>query len=284
MDGASHRTPRSTSGGSRAAAPARSKTRGRRIASVMIPIVCTALGSIATIATQQLVQEGADRGKAVVDVRRFSIDVSYPNSGCSYGAAVGWEQGLDTEETSKLEDPVADTIRRTSQMGDSGLVRLHFSLPTTADMTSIDVRSIQLEAIEDGRGAPSWAILPTDCGAGQYSRVYEVEVDNAKPRMTLVSPSPDGELQRKDGFEPFSVSAGEKVFMDFEIRLCDAATYGLKFAINYVADTGEELSISVPEDRAITMTGLYAAHQYVDWDNGTLEEDDRRREKPSNCN
>ncbi|KAA1418361.1 hypothetical protein FE697_021310 [Mumia zhuanghuii] len=236
-------------------APARSKALIAAVAAAGT----AAAAILGTLLVQRLGDEAADEGVSKADAERFAVDVSYPGNGCSYRGAVGW---TDPDTTARYTgtDGVADAVKDTGMMQGFGTVRLHFALPTTAELTAIDVRSVTLRT-ESRDDPPSWLLRPEGCGGGQYSRHYLALLGDSSSDLYLVEDTVEYEPVPAT-FEPFSVAPGETVFLDYEITSCKELTHTVYFEVGYKADTGAERTVTVPED-GIVLSAQEAGEEFM---------------------
>lgn len=242
----------------------RGSKRGAVIAAASGACVAAA-GILGTLVVQRIGDEAADETVAEVDARRLAVEVELPGSSCDYTAATGWGDPSDAMDHTGIL-AVEKAVRKTQRLGDYGPARLHFTLPKTADKAVIDVRRIDIRSTAT-RTAPSWSISQEGCGGGQYSRTYVALLRASDTEVFLVD---DDSLIRGSTFEPFSVTSGENVFMDYELAMCEPVTLDVQFDVTYKPDSAPERTISVP-DKPIRMSGMRPLTEYVSSE-GELQE------------
>jgi hypothetical protein len=240
--------------------------RSRLVAGALA--VLTALGA----AVWLLVQNAADREvarqqeqageerQAQVDAGRLIIDHSFSGHPCEY-TAVGWD--APSAEMPPLRGGTVEAIQAGAAIGGSGLVRLHFTLPTTAGMTAIDVRSIDVMAVPVADTAPAWQLTEEGCGGGQYSQDYAASIVQGRAQVRRVGA--DGEVENSP-FEPFSVTPGETVHINYVVASCDAQTYDVSWRVHYVADIGDDFAATIPAEGSVRVAGAIATQSFFHLD------------------
>lgn len=218
------------------------RSKSRR--AVMVGLVTSAVISVTTAAVilvgNTIGQEAADRSLAEVDAHRLIVEVDHPGMSCDYGGTYGYGKGDDLTQWGVDNDVVVEGVQATGRFYWNGLARVHFTLPTTADQTAIDVRDIDVD-LRPVRRPLAW-LIGSECGGQQYHREYAVVIHEGE--STIFEPG-RGSASVPRPFEPFSVHPGESVFLTFRITACDHATYALRFEIDYVADTGDKVKAFV---------------------------------------
>ncbi|KHL08377.1 hypothetical protein CLV56_4029 [Mumia flava] len=233
---------------------------GTRLVALLSAAGTAAAVILGTLIVQRVGDEAADEGVAKADAARFDVDVSFPGNGCSYRGAVGWTDPADASSFESGLDPVADAVEASMQMAEFGTVRLHLALPTTAELTAIDVRTIEVRN-ESRDDPPVWHLAPQGCGAGQYWRHYLVLLGDSTTETLLVAEGPD-DAPVPTTFEPFTVAPGEAVFMDFELVACEPLTHAVAFEVGYKADSGLEKTLVVPEE-GVVVSAQAAEHPFM---------------------
>jgi len=212
----------------------------------------------ASLALQRAGQESADEAVARVDATRFAIDASFPGNGCSYSGVVDWTPAKNAKRWTD-GDAIPQAVFATHKMGHFGVIRLHFTMPTTAEKSSIDVRNISVRISDVSDQPPVWSIAPEGCGGGEYSRKYALRLDDGSASISKnVSKAPEkGEI-----FEPFSVKSGEAVFFDYDATVCSPQTFKFQFEVSHKPDAGPLKKVLIPE-QGITMTGLQSKQPLI---------------------
>ena len=235
--------------------PGRHRSGRSRLIAGMLTIV-TAVGAAAWLLAQNAAdrelsrkqEKAAEERQAREDAGRLIVDHSYPGHPCDY-TAVGWEE--PTDEMPPVKGGTVEAIRAGAAIGGSGVIQLHLTLPTIAGKTAIDVRAIHVEAKPVAIATPAWELSEEGCGGGQYSQGYLAKI--LKGRADVRRLSAEGEALDAP-FEPFSVTPGETVHINYELASCDSQTYDLRWNVEYVADTGGQFNIMIPKEGSIRIT------------------------------
>jgi hypothetical protein len=220
----------------------RSKSRKVVLWGFVVSAVLAALGGTATFFGHAILGEFTDRSEAKVDAHRLAIDTDLPGPSCEYGGAFGYNPGDDLTRWGAGNDAVLNAVAATRRVYGFGLFRIHFTLPTTADKTAVDVRNIQVVARPLPK-RPAWRLALEGCGGGQYHRTYMAGINAGNAHDYYLDAK--GETV-EESFEPFSVAAGETVYFDYVVTACDFATYAVFLKVEYAADTGGLTTQKVP--------------------------------------
>jgi hypothetical protein len=229
-----------------------SPPRRRRWRAQVIALVGAALTAIGGSAWAYLSNKTAEEIEGGIDARRLSVDYSVPADNCT--ASVGWSDPAHiVQEVASGEATMDSILDETLTLGQYALVRIHFTLPRIADLATIDVRSVNIRLSPGNPQPPQWALSLEGCGAAEYNRQYLVAVRDGRAHTQILTE--DGESLQKP-FEPFMVEPGETVFLDYNITVCDPASYELVFTISYVSDSGHEEKLRIPQRDAFMLTAL----------------------------
>jgi len=230
----------------------------RRLRTRAIALVGAALAAIGGSAWAYLGDKATEEIESGVDARRLAVDYSIPDN-CVISA--GWsDPGELLEQVTSGRVSISETVEHTLEMGSYGMVRLHFTLPRTSDLATIDVRAVDVRVSRVAAESPLWVLSEEGCGGAEYHRTYNATVRDGRVRITEITD--DGESV-EGPFEPFVVDPGEAEFLDYNVTICDQAAYDVVFEVKYSTDTGRESSLRIPEDGAFSLTGRPPATRYA---------------------
>jgi hypothetical protein len=203
---------------------------------------------------------GTETDVAVEDANQFRADERVVFQACKNGGAVGFAGTVEIPRPYKAIPAFRD-LDTDLAFAQFGTVQLVFNLPRTADLAVIEVFSVEPEIVRRTQEAPAWAVYFEGCGGAEYHPMYETDIRNG--RATTVQVNEAGKSKGDGRFDPFTVSPGEFVSVDFEVTACDRATYDVRFRVTYRTDQGKEKTLLMPEEHPMTFSSILPAVAYA---------------------